>query len=89
MTKVRASRIDQLGSAINLDLTLTSIELQVSRLARRFALSPHAEAIDGTCSAGALPPSVIILAPEAAVAANLAAEFEMVADEVEAEGAPQ
>jgi len=34
-------------------------------------------------------PGVMVRSPEAAMAANLAAEFERLADEIEAEGAPR
>ena len=39
LTKVRASRIDALGRAIDPELTLTPLDLQASKIGRRFSLS--------------------------------------------------
>ena len=41
LTKVRASRIDQLGTAIDLDLTLSPLGLQPDFLTPRFGISPE------------------------------------------------
>ena len=43
----------------------------------------------GIAAAGEQFPGVTVRSPEAAMAANLAAEFERLADEVEAEGVPR